>query len=128
MLGADQLEVRRPGGGAAGGPGVEHHAAVDVDQGGGDDPDVTQQRSEHDGDAVGPDVHQVAVATHEPPRSPLPQPEVDQRWPAVDGKNAWLSPLRPPGPDGCVMKNSCSMTRRSRRAIARFAWALFSAR
>ena len=54
-----------------GGPGVEHHAAVDVDQGCGDDSHVTQQWSEHDGDAVGPDVHHVAVASHEAPRSPL---------------------------------------------------------
>ena len=80
-----------------GGPGVEHHAAVDVDQGCGDDSHVTQQWSEHGGDAVGPDVHHVAVASHEAPRSPLPQPAVDQRWPALDGKNAWLSP-RPLGP------------------------------
>ena len=79
VLGADQLEVRRPGGGAAGGPGVEHHAAVDVHQGCGDDSHITQQWSEHDGDAVGPDVHHVTVASHETPRSPVPQPAVDQR-------------------------------------------------
>ena len=36
-----------------------------------DDPRVTQQRPEHDGDAVGPDVHHVAVPSHEPSRSPL---------------------------------------------------------
>ena len=61
---------------------------------------------------------------------PQPAPAARGRsaWPAVDGKNAWVSPVRPPDVDGCDMKNSCSMTRRSRRAIARFAWALFSTR
>ena len=74
VLRADQFQVRGPGGRVrrGGGPGVEHHAAVDVDQGCGDDSHVTQQWSEHDGDAVGPDVHHVAVASHE--RAPQPAP------------------------------------------------------
>ena len=79
VLGADQLQVGRPGPGAARRPGVEHHAAVDVQQRGGDDPYVAQQGPEHDGDAVGPDVRHVAVAPHEPSRRPLPQSAVDQR-------------------------------------------------
>ena len=81
VLRADEFQLRGPGGRSrrVGGPGIEHHAAVDVDQGCGDDPHVTQQWSEHDGDAVGPDVHHVPVASHEPPRSPLQQPAVDQR-------------------------------------------------
>ena len=104
VLRADQFQVRGPGGRVrrGGGPGVEHHAAVDVDQGCGDDPHVTQQWSEHDGDAVGPDVHHVAVASHE--RAPQPAPATRGRS-AVTGASTGRTPGchrgRSGPPSGC---------------------------